>query len=110
MNLKEIGYVGECLAAELLERKGYRVLSRNYRCTYGEIDIIAAYGRTIAFVEVKTRLTDGYGEGRWAVDAEKRKRIKAAAGHYLTQSSAAYKDVDFQLVEIQLAHMTDLEF
>ncbi len=110
MNLKKIGYVGECLAAELLERKGYRVLNRNYRCTYGEIDIIAASGRTIAFVEVKTRLTDGYGEGRRAVDAGKRKRIKAAAGYYLTHSSTDFEDVDFQVVEIQLAHMTDLEF
>lgn len=110
MNHKEIGNLGETLAAELLKRKGYHILERNYRCAYGEVDIIAADRGMIAFVEVKTRLTDICGDGRSAVDSKKRHRIHNAAGYYLSHSTAVFDDVDFQVVEIALAHITDLRF
>lgn len=110
MNHKEIGNLGETLAAELLKRKGYHILERNYRCAYGEVDIIAANRDTIAFVEVKTRLTDLCGDGRSAVDSKKRHRIHNAAGYYLSNTTTVFDDVDFQVVEIALTHITDLQF
>lgn len=110
MNKKEIGNAGERLAEEVLERRGYGILERNYRCHYGEIDLIAEKNGKIAFVEVKTRLTDSCGDGRSAVDAKKRMRIKGAAGYYLTHTTTRFDDVDFQVVEISVAHITDLEF
>ena len=110
MTKKEIGAAGESLACEMLERRGYRILTRNYRCTFGEIDIIAIQGDKIAFVEVKTRLSDSYGDGRLAVDYRKRMHIKRAAGYFLAHSRVFYKEIDFQVIEIRLTHLENLEF
>ncbi len=59
----EIGALGEQLAVEHLESLGLTVLERNWRCRYGELDVIAwdPAGRTVVFVEVKTRTTDRFG-------------------------------------------------
>ena len=52
---QRLGKKGEEAACAYLERKGYVICRRNYRCRYGEIDIIAAKGGELSFVEVKTR-------------------------------------------------------
>lgn len=51
---KETGRIGESVAAQFLERKGFKIIERNYRKAWGEIDIIAEKGRVVRFVEVKT--------------------------------------------------------
>ena len=56
MNNKRIGTLGEELAGIMLQEKGYKILAKNFRCRYGEIDIIASKNGVLAFVEVKTRL------------------------------------------------------
>jgi putative endonuclease len=53
-----LGERGENLAARELQKKGYRILNRNFKCALGEIDIIARDGKTLVFVEVKTRMFD----------------------------------------------------
>ncbi|CAG0930904.1 partial hypothetical protein, partial [Planctomycetaceae bacterium] len=68
MNKLAIGKQGEDEAAAFLEGKGYAVLERNYRCRYGEIDIVARDGRTVVFVEVKTRGSDRFGTPTASVD------------------------------------------
>ena len=50
------GFFGEEQAARYLQRRGYRIVERNFRCRFGEIDIIARRGRYLVFVEVKQRL------------------------------------------------------
>ena len=55
-----LGRRGEDLAVELLKKKGYKVLERNFKSPIGEMDIIAREGKTMAFVEVKTRLTSEF--------------------------------------------------
>ncbi|EUA34175.1 hypothetical protein I552_4958 [Mycobacterium xenopi 3993] len=59
----ELGALGEQLAVDHLTRSGLRIVTRNWRCRYGEIDVIAtdAAARTVVFVEVKTRTGDGFG-------------------------------------------------
>ncbi|MBI2032302.1 MAG: YraN family protein [Candidatus Levybacteria bacterium] len=52
---------GENIACDYLRKKGYKIIERNFRKGYGEIDIIAIQGRTLVFVEVKTRSTNLYG-------------------------------------------------
>lgn len=54
MGNRELGRIGEQAAAELLQMEGYEILERNYRCQAGEIDLIAARGSEVSFVEVKT--------------------------------------------------------
>ena len=59
---KETGRIGECVAAQFLENKGFRILERNYRKTWGEIDIIAEKADIVRFVEVKTLSRDFTGD------------------------------------------------
>ena len=93
------GAVGEVLAARFLRSKGYTILSSNYRCRFGEIDIIAAKGQYIAFVEVKTRSEDAYYAPREAVTPMKQQRIWKTAGVYL-QSYETSLQPRFDVIEI----------
>ena len=76
MNKKEIGNNGENKAQEYLERIGYFIVGRNFKCKFGEIDIIAIDKNELVFVEVKTRGSKKYGEAREAVNKYKKKHIK----------------------------------
>jgi putative endonuclease len=80
-----VGAHGEAAASEHLEAIGYRILARNYRCRFGEIDIIAADGEVLVFVEVKTRSPSRYGLPRDAVTAAKRRKFARTASHYMMQ-------------------------
>ncbi len=59
---QSLGKWGEALAAQTLEQRGYTLLERNARTSYGELDLVMRQGRTIVFVEVKTRRTTSYGD------------------------------------------------
>ncbi|MEV8251172.1 YraN family protein [Microbacterium sp. NPDC076768] len=71
----ELGRAGEERAAQYLIANGYAVLARNWRCSQGEIDIVAASGTHLAVVEVKTRRTAAYGHPFEAVDRRKLRRL-----------------------------------
>ena len=83
---KEIGDIGEDYAAEYLKKHRYRIVSRNYRKKYGEIDIIAENKKYLVFVEVKTRHTDSLTSGAQAVDLKKQRRIIKTASAYLNEN------------------------
>jgi len=76
------GERGEDLACRYLERKGYRILARNYRTRSGEIDIVARDGEVTVFVEVKERQDALHGGGYEAVTKSKRRRVIRAAQSY----------------------------
>ncbi len=80
---QKIGDEGEALAASILEQKGYTILSRNFRCRFGELDIIASKDGTIVFVEVRTRRSTDYGLPCETVTIEKQHRIRRSAQTYL---------------------------
>ncbi len=69
------GRAGEQRASEHLRARGFTVLDRNWRCAAGEIDIVAALGRELVVVEVKTRRTEWFGHPFEAVDKRKRDRL-----------------------------------
>ena len=75
----DLGKRGEDLAARFLERKGYRIVARSSRTEFGEIDLIAIEGRTIVFVEVKTRRNHDRGHPADAVDESKQQRLTRLA-------------------------------
>ncbi|MGL4533709.1 MAG: YraN family protein [Fusobacteriaceae bacterium] len=83
MNTREKGNFYEQCAVELVEKKGYTVLERNYLLRGGEIDIIAKKGETIVFLEIKQRSNDNFGVGEEAVDYKKLKRIYQTAKKYV---------------------------
>ena len=82
-----LGPRGENAAAKHLRALGYKILARNYRCKLGELDIIARDGKTLVFVEVKTRTADE-PEPEEQVNAHKRRQITRCAEFYLTRYSS----------------------
>jgi len=80
---KKLGRWGEKRCEKYLKAKGYRTLSRNYRCTLGEIDLImAAPEGTVVFIEVKTRRNEDYARAHDAVNRHKRIRMTRAAEYF----------------------------
>lgn len=75
----------EACAAAFLEAKGLKIIARNYRCRFGEIDLIARNGATVVFVEVRARTSQAYGGAAESITPAKRKRLLAAARHYLAR-------------------------
>jgi putative endonuclease len=79
------GELGERIAERHLERRGYRVIERNFRTRYGEIDLIAVGARAIVFCEVKTRLAGGNAGPAGPLDAignGKRRRVRMMASQW----------------------------
>ena len=86
---RQIGDLGEQMAADYLTQQGYTVIARNYYAAHHEIDIIARYGAYICFVEVKTRRSseaEKYGRPAAAVSYTKQKRLITAAEQYLRRN------------------------
>lgn len=78
-----LGRWGEDVAVRHLEAQGYEVLARNWRCRYGEIDVVARHGDALVFVEVKTRSGVGFGAPAEAVTPRKVARLRLLAGQWL---------------------------
>jgi putative endonuclease len=82
------GVQAEQRAARFLEAQGLKLLERNYRSRFGEIDLIMRDGDTLVFVEVRLRSHDGFGGAAASVDQRKQKRLIATAQQYLSTLSA----------------------
>lgn len=94
------GASGEDLACELLERRGLRVVARNFRTRAGEIDIVAREGETTVFVEVKERHGAGHGAGFEAVTIAKQRRLVSAARVYAARHGLSETPLRFDVVSI----------
>ena len=85
------GEVGERIAEEHLQHRGYRILARNFRTRFGELDLIAADERTLVFCEVKTRLSGSRRGPAGPLDAigtQKRERLRRMARQWLADTAA----------------------
>ena len=80
---KEIGVLGEKLAADYLKKRGYKIIQRNFRCREGEIDIIAQKGECLVFVEVRTKRNTTFGTPEESVTFFKREKLISLANVYL---------------------------
>ena len=80
---QRIGSSAEHDAERFLERRGLAIVARNYRTRFGEIDLVARDGETLVFVEVRLRSSARFGGGVESIGEAKRRRIVAAALHYL---------------------------
>ena len=98
--LREKGVKGEDLAIEILKREGYKIIYINYKCPFGEIDIIAKCGDSIAFVEVKRRDSKSFGTSLSAIDEKKKRKIVKSALYYLKTEKKAAKRFRFDVVGI----------
>ena len=79
------GRQAETLALELLQRKGLRLLQRNWRCRGGELDLVMLDGNVLVFVEVRFRRHQGWGGAAASIDQRKRQHLTTAAQIYLQQ-------------------------
>ena len=83
-----LGRRGELMAAEALRERGYRIVEHNFRCRYGEIDLIAEEQDDLVFVEVKTRRGTAFGLPEEAVTPAKRRKLAEVASYYLDAHNA----------------------
>jgi len=82
MKRRDTGILGEKLAQEFLREQGYRILETNYRCSEGEVDIIAHHGEFLVFVEVRTKRSLQYGSPEESVTPAKMEKLKTVAARY----------------------------
>lgn len=111
MTNQQLGKLGEDMAAEYLEQNGFLILKRNFRARGGEIDIIAAEGNRMRFVEVKTRRGNEYGRPAESVDNRKLHRMRAAAAEFLQQirgMPGSERVPQFDVIEIQIDHIENI--
>jgi len=85
MDARLLGKWGEQLVADDLRKKGWRIVEVNHRCRHGEVDIIAANRKFLAFVEVKLRRSNRFGQPREFVTGEKQRKLRATAELYLME-------------------------
>ncbi len=97
-----LGAVGEEIAAKWLQKKGYRILARNWKTRQGEIDIVCRDKKTLVFVEVKTRREGGRTLPGEALTKEKQKRLIRAASAYMSAGKAWALACRFDFVGVTL--------
>jgi putative endonuclease len=105
-----LGRTGEKHAERFLRReKKYLIVTRNYRSPIGEIDLVAVDGKTIVFVEVKTRTTTDHADPQDAVNAGKRERIARGAEYFLRQTRSEDRPCRFDILAITKNERGDLQ-
>ena len=111
------GAWGEALAAEFLRKKRYKLVAANYRCRFGEIDLIVSNRTYLVFVEVKLRKSDKFASAAEFVDIRKQSRLRTTASLYLSEHPTNLQP-RFDVIEIyapdgtatehpQIHHMED---
>jgi putative endonuclease len=107
---RERGKEGEEIASRLLRRKGYSIIARNYRSSFGEVDIIAfePESRTLVFVEVRLRSSTLPCHPLETITPKKIERIKKTALHFLQRTTLNYSSVRFDVVAIVNGQATHL--
>ncbi len=101
MRVKDaVGRYGEQVAAEHLEKAGLELLTRNWRCAEGELDIVARDGDALVFCEVKTRSSARFGDPSEAVNPEKATRIRRLALRWLAANGVSGRELRFDVVTV----------
>ena len=103
------GRWGEDLAADWYTRRGYKVVDRNWRCGFGEVDLIVCRGRVLVVCEVKARRTEAYGPAAAAVGPVKQQRLRRLAAEWLAATRTRGVEVRFDVVAITGEHVDVIE-
>lgn len=105
---RKLGFWGEGKAAAYLKRQGYKILERNFKCPYGEVDIIAQREDVLAFIEVKTRKNDNFGEPNEAVDERRKARYRNCVRFYFSGREIDLT-VRFDVIEVKKEGLNHIE-
>ena len=102
------GKDGEEKACNYLKSKKYKILEKNNRCLYGEIDIIAKYNNTLVIIEVKYRKSAKFGKGYEAVNYTKQQKIIKTLQYYINEKNVKMP-VRFDVISIDDNEITHIE-
>ena len=97
---KSVGSEGENISLAFLQKNGYKIIEKNFRTRYGEIDIIAEEGRELVFIEVKRRRSGGFGKPYEAVNGRKQEHIAKSALQYMKLRRLFGRSVRFDVVSV----------
>ena len=95
-----LGIAGEDAAAAWYEANGYEIVSRNWRCREGELDLVVRRNRTIVFCEVKTRTSALFGSPAEAVNHLKRQKLRVLAAKWIEDSPIRPREIRFDVVSV----------
>lgn len=104
-----VGILGEQIAAQYLQKQGYKILETNYSKRYGEIDIVALDGKVLAFVEVKTRISSQYGTPFEAITPWKMKSLIKTAEFYAMSHPKLPQELRIDAVAVKLLPNKEVE-
>lgn len=102
---RDIGARGERQAAKFLKSLGYGIVKRNWRCSFGEADIVALDGDVLVFVEVKTRTGDAFGQGFESVGSKKQRHMTSVAEQFMkahVRNNSAMPRARFDIVSVMM--------
>jgi len=97
---RAIGIYGERIGVNYLKRTGYKILEANYKCKFGEIDVVTKCKGFLVFVEIKSRLQSVFGYPEESVDRKKQRKIIQVAEWYLKEKSLSDLHVRFDVLAI----------
>ena len=102
MKRRDAGILGEKLAGDFLQKRGYHIRQTNYRCPEGEMDIIAEHEGTLVFVEVRTRQSLEFGSPEESITPAKMEKLRAITAYYLQthDNLPSYWRIDVVAVEL----------
>lgn len=99
------GYKGEQIACRFLKKCGYEIIDKNYRCRFGEIDIIAVENNVLCFIEVKSRKNTDYGLPEEYVDKRKQEKLITTSYLYTIAKKSNIADRRFDVVSVNLENL-----
>jgi len=99
---RELGRMGEELALKEIKSRGYKCITRNYRCALGEVDLIAKHEDTLVFIEIKTRRGRTLGYAKEAINRRKKRQLSKVALQYLKAKNCNDVKSRFDVVAISL--------
>ena len=99
---KHLGAFGEQVATEYLKKRGYEILQLNYRCSVGEIDIVARDGDSLVFVEVRTRSSRQFGTPEESVTPAKQAKLIELAESYLQEHQISNQTWRIDVVAVEV--------
>ncbi len=100
MTHQKTGQQAEAIACRYLQANGLKLVEKNYRCRFGEIDLIMRDGQDLVFVEVRYRRTRAFGGAAASVDQTKRSKLITTATHYL-QAKDSRRNARFDIIAIE---------
>ncbi|MCT4606708.1 MAG: YraN family protein [Marinisporobacter sp.] len=101
-SIKNLGTLGEQIAAEYLRKSHYEIVQVNYRCRFGEVDIIAYKNQTYIFVEVKTRRSLSFGRPAEAINKKKKMHLLKVGQYYMQRIKDEDYNFRFDAIEIMV--------